>query len=106
MWFRSNPVRRVPVNAGLVALGALVFAVSVGIVVRRLKKEEDRRAARQWDERERALDRRRPVAAPQEILDQRRRRSARRSSRSAFFRSGELYTGRGETDGASTGSTT
>jgi hypothetical protein len=86
--------------------GPLSSAVSVGIVVRRLKKDEDRRAARQWDERERALDRRRPVATPQEILDRRRRRSTRRSSRSASFPSGEPYTERGETDGASAGSTT
>lgn len=61
-------------DIGLLALGLLVFAISVGLVGRRLKKDERARAARQWEERERQLDRRKPVATPEDILERRARR--------------------------------
>jgi hypothetical protein len=43
----------------LIALEALVVAVRLGIVERRLKGDEDERKARRCDERERVLDPRR-----------------------------------------------
>jgi hypothetical protein len=61
-------------NVVLIALGILVFALSFGIVERHLKKDAHKRAARQWEDRERQLDRRRPVAPHREILERRARR--------------------------------
>jgi hypothetical protein len=61
-------------NGVLIALGVLVFAVSVVFVERRVEKDARRRAARQWKDRERQLDRRRPVATHREILERRARR--------------------------------
>ena len=58
----------------LIALGVLVFAVSVVCVQRHLDQDAPRRAARQWKDRERQLDRRRPVATQREILERRARR--------------------------------
>jgi len=48
----------------LIALGTLVFAVSFVFVQRRMKREADKRAARQWEDRERLLDRRPPISPP------------------------------------------
>lgn len=59
----------------LIALGALVFVISVCLIGRRLKKDANERTARQWDERERLLDfQRKPMATHREILERRARR--------------------------------
>jgi len=58
----------------LLALGLLVFVISVGLVRWRLEQDKRVREARQWEERERQLDRRKPVATPEDILERRARR--------------------------------
>jgi hypothetical protein len=45
-------------NALLITLGALAFAVSVGLIERWWERDEHARSARQWEERERLLGRR------------------------------------------------
>ena len=57
----------------IVSLAGLVFVVCLGIVGRLWRRQEQVRVARQWDERERVLDRRRPVAARAEIRQRRAR---------------------------------
>jgi hypothetical protein len=57
----------------IVTLGILLFAVCLVVVARLARRQEERQVARQWDDRERVLDRRRPVAARSEV----RRRRAR-----------------------------
>lgn len=62
-------------NPLLLALGALVLMVGIGLCLGRLiRKADDKRAARQWEERERLLDHRKPVATRHEILERRSRR--------------------------------
>jgi hypothetical protein len=61
-------------NVILIALGALVFVVSLAFVERHMRKDAHKRAARQWEDRERQLNRRRPIAPHREILDRRARR--------------------------------
>jgi len=58
----------------LITLGALAFAVSVGLIERWRQRNERERSARQWEERERLLDRRKPIATQREILERRLRR--------------------------------
>jgi hypothetical protein len=62
------------VGALLITLGALAFAVSVGLIERWRQHNERERSARQWEERERLLDRRKPADAQPEILERRKRR--------------------------------
>jgi len=62
------------VNALLITLGVLAFAVSVGLIERWRQRDEHKRSARQWEERERLLDRRKPTASHREILQRRSRR--------------------------------
>ena len=57
----------------IVSLAGLLFAVCLGVVGRLWRRQEQVRVARQWDERERVLDRRRPVAARAEIRQRRAR---------------------------------
>jgi len=58
----------------LIVLGTLVFAVSFVFVQRCMKRDADKRAARQWEDRERLLDRRPPISPPREIRNRRARR--------------------------------
>ncbi len=58
----------------LITLAALAFAVSVGLIERRWQRDERERSARQWEERERLLGRRKPTASHREVLERRSRR--------------------------------
>ncbi|HSE04136.1 MAG TPA: hypothetical protein VLK35_08310 [Methylomirabilota bacterium] len=58
----------------LVALA--ILGVLIWVVVAWLWRQEERsRVARQWSERERLLDRRRPPPSPREVLQRRARRT-------------------------------
>jgi len=65
------------VTVFLIALGALVFAISVCLVGPRWKREENEPTARQWDAREQLLDRRKLVTTHGEILERRARRGCK-----------------------------
>ncbi len=56
-----------------ITLAAVVFAVCVVLVERLYNQDEAERMARRWDERERLLDGRKPVATRQDILQRRSR---------------------------------
>ncbi len=58
----------------LITLGALAFGVSVGLIELWQQQNERERSTRQWEERERLLDRRKPIAIQREILERRSRR--------------------------------
>jgi hypothetical protein len=51
----------------IVLLGALLFVACLVAVGRLWKRKEQKRTARQWDDRERLLDRKKPVGARSEI---------------------------------------
>jgi hypothetical protein len=57
----------------IVTLAGLVFVVCLGVVGWLWRRQELARTVRQWDERERVLDRKRPVAARAEIRQRRAR---------------------------------
>jgi hypothetical protein len=62
----------------LIGLAALVFAACLAIIGRLWQRHEPVRLARKWEERERLLDRRRPIATLRDILLQRRSRPRNR----------------------------
>ena len=53
----------------LIALAAIVFVACLGLIEWLWQRHELERTTRQWDERERLLDRRTPVATPQDIVE-------------------------------------
>ena len=61
-------------DALLITLGALAFAVSVALIDQRWQRDERERDARRWEERERLLNRENPTASRREVLDRRARR--------------------------------
>lgn len=61
-------------NVLLITLAALAFVVSVRLIARRWQRDERERIARQWEERERLLGRRKPTASYREVLERRSRR--------------------------------
>lgn len=58
-------------NLLLITLAVLAIVVSVGLIERRWERDERERAARQWEERERLLGRRKSTASYREVLERR-----------------------------------
>jgi hypothetical protein len=62
------------VNLLLITLAVVAFVVSVGLIERRWERDERERTARQWEERERLLGRRKSTASYRQVLARRSRR--------------------------------
>lgn len=61
-------------NLILLTLAAIAFILCVTLIDLLVKRYDRVRTARQWEERERMLDRRAPVSTPSEIRQRRARR--------------------------------
>ena len=79
----------------LFALALLVSLLLAALLVRLWKRDEQRDVEAKWQERERLLDRRRPVATRQEILRRRLRprRPAYRGRQKASVSRGGRHSG-------------
>lgn len=61
-------------NLILITLAVIAFIVCLTLIDRLAKRYERVRTARQWEERERLLDRRPPARTPSEVRQRRARR--------------------------------
>ena len=88
----SSERREGPVSPSVLFVLALLAIVLVaGLLGRLWKRDEQRNVERKWQERERLLDRRRPIATRREILRRRlrpRRRAHRRGPNVTASRGG------------------
>jgi hypothetical protein len=92
LWLLDGEERGSVTTFALFALAALVASVLVGGLLRRIwTQHEQRTIDRKWQERERALDRRRPVAPRHEIRERRSRPAGMRDVAKAATVARVLY---------------